>query len=156
MTAFDLYNLVIYIAFLGVLWQVAKEDMKTMLISNRHHLMILLLALMQIPVSGEISGIDRILGAFAVSLPSFLYNVILPGSIGGGDVKLVFAAGFLLGSHRIVEAACLGFIAAGVYGGLQLVRGKMKREDHFAFGPFLCGAMAISVLDCIGKILFGG
>ena len=138
--------MIIYIAFLWILYRVAREDLKTMTIPDRYYAMIMMLALMQMIVQGEIEGIERVSGALTVALPMYLCNVILPGAIGGGDVKLVFAAGFLLKTEAIVEAACLGFVGAGVYGALQLARGRMKRDDCFAFGPFLCGAMAVSVL----------
>jgi len=71
--------------------------------------------------------------------------LIVPGAFGGGDVKLMAAAGLLLGWQQLLVAAFIGIILGGGYGVLVLATGKKDRKEHFAFGPALCIGIAAAM-----------
>ena len=68
-----------------------------------------------------------------------------PGGFGGGDIKLMFGAGFFLGAKLTVVAAFIGILLGGGFGALLLAQKKANRKSQFAFGPFLCIGIAIAM-----------
>lgn len=67
------------------------------------------------------------------------------GGFGGGDIKLMFGAGFFLGARLTVVAAFLGILLGGGFGALLLAAKKADRKTRFAFGPFLCIGIAAAM-----------
>lgn len=92
---------------------------------------------------------ERLIGTVAISVPMFLLAWLLNG-FGGGDVKLMFAAGFLLGWKGILAAFFIGAIGGGVYGVYLLASKKKGRKEYFAFGPFLSVGIMISMFQGFG------
>lgn len=90
-----------------------------------------------------LSGLPgRTAGAFCVSLPMMLTNIIsrrLTGkdSFGSGDVILCAVCGLLLGAERTLLACAVAFISAGIYAAFLLFGRKASGQDVFAFGPFI-------------------
>lgn len=80
----------------------------------------------------------RVAGFFAASLPLFAITMLLPGAFGGGDIKLMAAAGIFLGARMILSALAFGILGGGAYAGVCLLFKKKVRTEKFAFGPFLC------------------
>ena len=70
----------------------------------------------------------------------------IPGGFGGGDIKLMAAAGLFLGWQRTLLAGFLALVGGGTYGIWLLAARKAGRRDHFAFGPFLCAGLAAALL----------
>lgn len=69
-------------------------------------------------------------------------------AMGGGDIKLAFAMGLLLGVQGTVVAMFIAFNVAAIAGiGLILTK-KRGRRDHIPFGPYL-------VLGTIVAYLYG-
>jgi leader peptidase (prepilin peptidase)/N-methyltransferase len=65
-------------------------------------------------------------------------------AIGGGDVKLMAAAGLLLGWKQIILAFLLGCIIGSV---IHLLRMKLSGADRvLAMGPYLSAGIAIAAL----------
>ena len=89
---------------------------------------------------------ERLIGALAVSVPMLLLTLLIADAFGGGDIKLMAAGGLFLGWKLILAAAALAILGGGLYGGYLLAAKKKGRKDHFAFGPFLCAGMALSLL----------
>ena len=89
---------------------------------------------------------DRLLGMLVVSFPMLLTDFIIPAGFGGGDIKLMAAAGLFLGWRPVLMAAVMAFAAAGVYSVFLLLTGRAGRRDAFAFGPFLCAGLAVAEL----------
>ena len=86
------------------------------------------------------------LGAIVMSLPLVLLKLIRPGSFGGGDIKMAFAGGAVLGPLKSLTAFAVAFLAAGAC--LLLLLG-LKRYPHkkgFPFGPFLALGLGIGYL----------
>ena len=75
-----------------------------------------------------------------------LYAVSNGKWIGGGDVRLGFALGLLLGWQKSILA-----LTAAAYGGTIVIAilfllGKYHKKMKLPFGPFLLGAMYVAVL----------
>lgn len=86
-----------------------------------------------------------LIGLLAVSVPLELILLLSKGrAIGGGDVKLMGAAGLLLGWKCIVLAFLIGCIAGSV---LHLLRMKIAKADRvLAMGPYLALGILLSAL----------
>ncbi len=86
-----------------------------------------------------------VIGLFSVSLPLFLIYLITKGrGIGGGDIKLMAAAGLLLGWKLTVMGFFFGCIVGSV---IHLTRMKLSKVNHvLAMGPYLSVGLYISML----------
>ena len=95
-------------------------------------------------VLGVISIFTR--GGFSLSGGdlSLLIVLVIPDGFGGGDIKLMFAAGFFLGWKATVIAFFIGLIIGGCQGVILLARRKKGKDDHFAFGPALSVGLMIA------------
>ncbi len=96
--------------------------------------------------------IDNLIGAVSVSgFLLLLYLVTKGRGIGGGDIKLMAAAGLFLGWKSTILAFVIGCIAGSV---IHLIRMKLSDEDHvLAFGPYL--AFGIFVAGLWGERIVG-
>lgn len=86
-----------------------------------------------------------LIGAVSVSGVLYILNRATDGrAIGGGDVKLMAAAGLLVGW----KLAVLGFLMGCVLGSvIHIIRMKVSKEGHvLAMGPYLAGGLFISIL----------
>ncbi len=88
---------------------------------------------------------DHLIGAAAVSGFLLILFLITKGrGIGGGDIKLMAAAGLFLGWKSCILAFVIGCIAGSV---IHLIRMKVSNEDHvLAFGPYLAFGIFIASL----------
>ena len=66
-----------------------------------------------------------------------LILALVPGVLGGGDIKLMFALGIFLGFKGALSALLFAFILASVVSILLLLLKIKKRKDYIPFGPFL-------------------
>ncbi|MDD4851151.1 MAG: A24 family peptidase [Gemmiger sp.] len=88
---------------------------------------------------------ERLLGAVCASVPMWLLCRVVPGSFGGGDVRLMAAAGLFLGCKTTLLAVFLAIVAGGGYGIWLMATHRKTGQEHFAFAPFLCGGMALAL-----------
>ena len=88
---------------------------------------------------------DYVIGFFAVSLfLLILYYATNGKGIGGGDIKLMAAAGLLIGWKLIILSLGLGCILGSV---IHLILMKVQNKDRvLAFGPYLSLGIYISML----------
>ena len=97
--------------------------------------------------SGRDNGVifNHILGVFAVGLLLLLILLISRGrAMGGGDVKLMGAAGLVLGWKLILLAFLLGCILASV---IHPIRMKLQHQGRIlAFGPYLATGIIAAIL----------
>ncbi|MDF2943230.1 MAG: hypothetical protein K0S01_2088 [Herbinix sp.] len=80
--------------------------------------------------------LSYVIGTFVVSGPLLLLFLLTSGrGIGGGDIKLMAAAGLLLGWKLVLLALFFGCFYGSV---LHIARMRITREGHvLAFGPYL-------------------
>ena len=138
--------------WLGMLIRIGIHDHHTLEIPDRYNLILGGIGLVSmLPAFSFWSGpalslTDRLYGFFIISLPMFALDLFVPGGFGGGDIKLMAAAGLFLGWRRSLLAAVVAFFAAGLYSIILLITGRAKRKSVFAFGPFLCMGLALAAL----------
>ena len=107
-----------------------------------------------VPPGLEIGGISfasGLLGAVVLGggllVLTTLYELIRrKEAFGGGDIKLMAAAGLFLGWQNTLLAMFFGIVFGGIYGIYLLAAKKAGKKDHFAFGPFLCAGIVIAML----------
>ncbi len=90
--------------------------------------------------------ISKVIGLFAVSGLFFLIGVISKGAwMGGGDVKLMAAAGFVLGWKAVIVSLFLGAFAGVLFSIIRKLVAKKKMGGVIPFGPFLAIGIAVSL-----------
>ena len=137
-------SLVLSLAFVSILIVVAMIDFNTMIIYDRFHILILLIALIEMRIlPGD--GRNHLLGSMVVSIPYFILAKLSKG-IGLGDVKLMASAGFFLGVRNTVVAFIISTLMGGIYAIIGLVSNKHKGGDAIPFGPFLCFGIFVAYL----------
>lgn len=137
---------ILQVAFFIVLLMASYQDIKKMEIKDGCHAAIVLLAAAAMLLDRNTGIASRLLGALCVSAPMLALSLLIPGAFGGGDIKLMAAAGLFLGWKSTVISAVLAVFAAGAYGLYIRMIKKAGRGQCFPFGPFLCAGMAAAVL----------
>jgi len=65
-----------------------------------------------------------------------LIAIISKGSIGGGDIKLIFGLGMWLGAEKLINVVIAGTICGGVAAIVMILSKKKNRGSYFAYGPY--------------------
>lgn len=88
---------------------------------------------------------EYVIGFFAVSLFLELLFLVSRGrAIGGGDVKLMAAAGLVIGWKLIILAFFAGCILGSV---IHIIRMKVSHAEHvLAMGPYLSLGILLAAL----------
>lgn len=146
------FRFAIWISMLTVLAALLIYDLKWMLLPDR--LTYIFFGLAAIQVIGVAlwfgGGLGSVVQAIAAMLPlgGFFYVLFqLSGGrwIGGGDVKLGFGLGLLVGTVPMALLTLFLSSAIGsVVSGALMLGGKASRKTLVPFGPFLIIAAAIS------------
>lgn len=97
---------------------------------------------------------EPIIGFFAASIPLYLIAVITKGGMGGGDIKLMAAAGIFLGWKGILVAMLIGSLAGAIISIILIILKIKKRKDMIPFGPFLCVGIFTAALAAPEIILW--
>jgi len=77
---------------------------------------------------------QALIGFFIVSLPLLLIGKITGGGVGGGDIKLIAASGFVLGTYGAVIGTIVGMI---VFLAIYLIFYRKKLNKMYAMAPYL-------------------
>lgn len=149
MGIFAIYGLsiqtLIYCALFSILLVISMIDLKHYIIPNG--LVITLIILASINLIMDFRNFNNyILGFFAASIILLLIAIITRGKMGGGDIKLMAAAGLLLGWQDILLALMLGSLIGSVIGLSLIALRVIKREQMIPFGPFLATGIMVSAL----------
>ena len=79
---------------------------------------------------------NRLIAAVSGGTLFFLLAVITRGGIGGGDIKLIFSLGLLLGTDKLIVVVIIGLVLGGLAAFIMLITKNKKRKDAFAYGPY--------------------
>lgn len=131
------------LCFFILLAVIAWIDYKTMEIPNGLVLAVLAVGMISVFTMPGPGIRSRIAGIIVVSLPLFLITLAVPDAFGGGDIKLMAACGLFLGMKLTLLSFAFAVLGGGIYGIFLMVLKKKDKKAHFAFGPFLCGGMAL-------------
>lgn len=138
------FESVIYCLFTSVLIVVSFLDAKTLEIPNGCPSLIAFLGVIHGIMDAE-HWKSYLIGAVCISgFLLILYRITKGRGIGGGDIKLMAASGFLIGAMNILVAFMLGCILAAV---IHLIRMKVSGSGRqLAFGPYLCIGIWVAML----------
>ena len=99
----------------GILLSIALIDAETQLIPDRLNLALAVCGVVGTLLSPA-GWLPHLIGAFCVSVPMLLLCLAIDGAFGGGDIKLMAAAGLFLGWQNTLLAMFLGILGGGLYG----------------------------------------
>ena len=136
----------LYMVFFLILTIIGITDFDTMEIPIYLNIAILVLGVASIWITPEITIIERLIGMAVISLPMFLLNLILGTAFGGGDVKLMFVTGLLLGWKLNAIGFFIGAVCGAIFGVASMIIAKKKGKSHIPFGPSLCIGLVASTL----------
>jgi len=71
--------------------------------------------------------------------------VVTDGAMGGGDIKIMAALGFLFGVKSTLLLMFFSFVIGGILSVILLVLKIKKRKDPIPFGPFICLSALITI-----------
>jgi leader peptidase (prepilin peptidase)/N-methyltransferase len=144
-------DFIFYSLMSSVLIAIIFIDLKEMIIPDSLVLCILILSIIQKTINYFLYNlspdlIGSILGLIAAG-GLFLAIVFLSrGGMGGGDVTLIGALGFVLGVKYIFLCIFLSFILGAIIS-IVLLAAKIKtRKDPIPFGPFIVLGFFLTVL----------
>lgn len=136
---------VLNLMFLAVLILAGCQDIREMRIGDRWQVLLLGLAGAACLLVPEPGLFSRAAGFFSVSAPLFATALLVPGAIGGGDIKLTAVCGLFLGWRAAVVSGAAGIMFGGCFSLCMLAAGKLGRKEIFPLGPFLCMGMAFGI-----------
>ena len=92
------------------------------------------------------SLVSRICGSLVLSVPMLIAALLVKGGFGGGDIKMMAAAGLFLGLDRTIIAGIIAFLIAGIYGIYILLTKKKGAKGNIKLAPYLALGCAFSAL----------
>jgi leader peptidase (prepilin peptidase)/N-methyltransferase len=129
------WDTVVICLVVSVLLTLSVIDFRTYEIPPSLNICLAILAAVRLTLHLD-DWINYAIGAFVVSGFLLLLFLVTSGrGIGGGDIKLMAAAGLLLGWKLILLALFLGCLYGSV---IHIIRMKLSKEGSvLAFGPYL-------------------
>ena len=139
----DWVTVLLYCGLFSLLMVLAVIDWRTYTIPNGVNLAILLLGVIR--VINDLEGwLGYLIGMVSVAAVFLLLYFLTGGNgLGMGDIKLVGAAGLLLGWQKMLLAIIIGSVAGVLIHSIRMKRGAGRK---LAFGPYLAAGMWISAL----------
>lgn len=149
--------LVKYVLVFSLLVVVFSIDLEHKIIPNKLVILLLIWGICWQLVSPERIWLDAVGGAFLGGGFLLLAAVVSRGGMGGGDIKLMFAAGLYMGTALTGLALFLSFIGGALVGLTLIIFGIKTRKDYIPFGPFLTLGIFVTVLwgSCIMEMYLG-
>ena len=139
----DILTAVLFCLLFSLLLTASVIDWREYIIPNVINLVIFLLGVVRL-VTDLRSWLFYLIGMLAVSLVFLLLHIVTGGNgLGMGDVKLVGAAGLLLGWPRMILAVLIGSLAGAL---IHTARMKKGAGSKLAFGPYLAAGIWFSAL----------
>ena len=143
-----------------VLIRIAWTDIRTMMIPDRVLVPLMILAGLSVFTEPESPFTARLIGIFCTALPMYLANLFVDRAFGGGDIRLLAAAGFCLGWKTCLIGTITGLFLGGLQSVVLLALGKVRFGEwaRIPFAPALClGLFAARLFeDQIVSLFFWG
>ena len=139
----DWLTVVLYCLLWSMLMVLSVIDWRMFIIPNGINLLIFLLGIVRL-VTDLGNWPLYLIGMVSVSLVFLLLHVATGGNgLGMGDVKLVAAAGLLLGWPKMLLAVLVGSLGGALIHSVRMKNGAGKK---LAFGPYLAAGIWFSAL----------
>ena len=133
----------LYCALFSLLMVLSVIDWRTFTIPNGINLAIFVLGLVRVATDPG-NWLGYVIGMFSVSLVFLLLHILTGGQgLGMGDVKLMAAAGLLLGWQNMLLSVLVGSLSGALIHSARMKRGAGRR---LAFGPYLAGGIWFAAL----------
>lgn len=140
------------IVFLISMIPISIIDFKHMIIPDEFNIPMLIVAFGFSFLPGGLSPVQSLIGLFACG--GFLFLTGLVGKLilkkgeamGGGDVKLMAAAGALWGAQIVLPAIVIGALLGSIGGAIMMLLKRTDSDHRIPFGPFLGAGIWISVM----------
>lgn len=102
---------------------------------------------LHVATGGTHIDIGPLVGAVVAGGAFYAIAAVSDGKwMGGGDIKLAFFMGLILGPKNTGVAMILAFNSAAIIGLLLIALKIKKRQDYIPFGPFLAGSTILASL----------
>lgn len=142
----DFFVLLSYFIFTAILIIIFVYDLKWYLILDKVALPAIAVAFILNTILGY-KFTDLLLGGVIVGGFFFLQFIISRGKwIGGGDVRLGFLIGVMLGWQKAIVALFIAYVAGAIIGIFLMIVKNKKMNSKIPFGTFLSAATYISML----------
>ncbi len=146
--------------FLLLLTGCAVADINAGIVPDFLVILIAVLAVVKFFVTEPFSintAVPYLIGAVCVSVPMLILALIIKGAFGGGDIKLMAAAGLYLGWKYVLAGLVVGMFIAGLYGIYLLIRKKAGAKSKLHIAPFLAYGLGAAALfgDLMLRLIFG-
>lgn len=139
----DWLTVALYCGLFSMLLVLSVIDWRTYIIPNGINLTIFVLGLVRLATDFA-NWPTYVIGMASVSLVFLLLHILTGGNgLGMGDVKLVAAAGLLLGWPKMILAVLVGSVSGAV---IHSIRMKGGAGHKLAFGPYLAAGIWFSAL----------
>ncbi|MGI6748524.1 MAG: prepilin peptidase [Anaerovoracaceae bacterium] len=152
LAALYLYGLTLQTLFVAILFSVliiiAFIDLKHLIIPDGLVVFIIILSIINavymVIAQGE-PWHTFVIGFFAASVPLFILGLVYPDGMGGGDIKLMAAAGLFMGWKLILLSLFIGAIYGGIVSIFIVIGKKESMKTAIPFGPML----SLGIVTCI-------
>ncbi len=132
--------------FLILLVACASADIKDGIVPDAIVILIALLAPIKVLLTEMHTPeiwIQHLIGAIVVSVPMLITAILIKGAFGGGDIKLMAAAGLYMAWRATLGGAVLGICTAGIYAIILIIIKKANKSSKIRLAPFLVYGLAI-------------
>ncbi|MGG4010651.1 prepilin peptidase [Bacillus smithii] len=137
-------NLVMACLFTSLLVIITVSDLAYMVIPDKILLPFMILFIVIRILSPTIPWWSSWAGAVIGFGLLFLIAVVTNGAMGGGDIKLYFVIGLILGLEKTLLSFFLACLFGSLFGLILLFKGKFKKGKPVPFGPFIAAGAILA------------
>jgi prepilin signal peptidase PulO-like enzyme (type II secretory pathway) len=148
----DIVTVGFWAVMLVMLLVLAVYDKRWMILPDKVVLPLIVIAFGRCLVLAVLAHSPRLLAGYlaaAVVAGGMFYAIVFFSkgrAMGGGDIKLAFVMGLILGPQSTGVALLLAFNVAALFGIALIVARRRSRSDQIPFGPFLVGGTIVAFL----------
>jgi prepilin signal peptidase PulO-like enzyme (type II secretory pathway) len=142
----DWWAIFLTTSFSAVFLVLTISDLEQRIIPNRIVYPALALALATSWLWPDRGVQEALLGggiAFAMTL---VFYVLSRGGFGGGDVKMLWLVGLVVGYPAVMMASLITALAGGLLALVLLLLGKAERRQYLPYAPFLTLGAVVALL----------
>jgi leader peptidase (prepilin peptidase)/N-methyltransferase len=145
-------RLVFWLIIVVLLVVLAVYDARWLILPDRIITPLIIVALLYSVTMAVLTRSPQVLlgAGEAAVLAGGMFWALVAGSkgraMGGGDVKLAFAMGLILGLQGTAVALLVAFNVAALVGVVLMASKKRGRKDQIPFGPYLVGGTIVAFL----------
>lgn len=137
-------DFIIALFLISLLVIITVSDLVYMLIPDRVLVVFLIVFILLRMIAPLEPWWDAYLAAFLGFGILYFLATVSKGGMGGGDIKLFFVLGLILGTKATLMTLFLASFIGMVFGLVQMIRKKIKRKNPIPFGPFISIGAIIS------------